>query len=63
MTSPRLIQTFLIDGTLEGARIIECESSIKAFIIPRIKINDVKNRPELAQPALYFLVSAALFTA
>ena len=58
MKPPRLIQTFLLDGTLEGVRIIECESSIKAFVIPRIKINDVKARPELTQPALYFLVSA-----
>lgn len=58
MHSPRLLQTFLLDGTLEGVRIIECESSVKAFVIPRIKINDVKSRPELAQPALYFLVSA-----
>lgn len=58
MKPPRLIQTFLIDGTLEGVRIIECESSVKAFVIPRIKINDVKTRPELAQPALYFLVGA-----
>lgn len=34
------------------------ESSIKAFVIPRIKLNDVKNRPEVNQPALYFLISS-----
>lgn len=57
MTQPRLIQTFLLDGTLEGVRIIDCESIIKAFVIPRLKLADVKERSELLQPALYFLVS------
>ena len=56
--SSRLIQTYLSDGTLEGVKIVECESIVKAFVIPRIRINDVKQRPELAQPALYFLASA-----
>lgn len=57
-TSPRLIQTYLPDGTLEGPRIIELsDSSIKAFVIPRLQLGSVRNRSELAQPALYFLVS------
>ncbi len=56
---PRLLQTFLPDGTLEGVRIIELsESAIKVFVIPRIKINDVKDRTELKQPALYLLINA-----
>lgn len=56
---PRLIQTFLPDGTLEGPRIIELsESSIKAFVIPRLKLSEVKDRSELLQPALYFLLSS-----
>lgn len=56
---PRNIQTFLPDGTLEGVRIIEIsESAIKAFVIPRIKLNDVKDRPEINQPALYFLIGS-----
>ena len=61
MTSdqPRLISTFLPDGTLEGLRIIELsESSIRAFVIPRLKLADIKNRSELVQPALYFLFSS-----
>mgnify|MGYP006972354577 CR=1 FL=1 len=34
---PRLIQTYLPDGTLEGIRVIELsDSSIKAFVIPRL---------------------------
>jgi hypothetical protein len=56
---PRLIQTFLLDGTLEGVRIIELESSIKAFVIPRLKLPDIRQRLELKQPALYLLVNSA----
>lgn len=28
-SQPRLLQTYLMDGTLEGIRIIDCESSIE----------------------------------
>ncbi|HUC20845.1 MAG TPA: GIY-YIG nuclease family protein, partial [Candidatus Polarisedimenticolaceae bacterium] len=61
MTSnePRLIQAYLLSGTLEGVRIIELsESSIKAFAIPRLKLQDIKDRPELNWPSLYFLIGA-----
>lgn len=59
MDTPRLVQTFLPDGTLEGVRIIELsESSINAYVVPRIKINDVKNRKELKQPSLYLLINS-----
>lgn len=58
MQSPRLIQTYLPDGTLEGLRIIELsDSQIKGFVIPRIKLNDAKERNELKQPALYLLIN------
>jgi hypothetical protein len=57
---PRLIQTFLLDGTLEGVRVIEVTgSAIKAFVIPRIKLQDIKNRPEIHQPALYLLINTS----
>ncbi len=60
MKTPRLISTFLPDGTTEGIRIIELsESSIKAFLIPRIKLSDIKNRSEIKQPALYLLINSA----
>lgn len=56
---PRNIQTFLPDGTLEGVRIIELsESNVKAFVVPRLKLNDVRNRAEVNQPALYFLIGS-----
>jgi hypothetical protein len=59
MNNPRLIQTYLPDGTLEGARVIELsESSVKAFVVPRIKINQVKDRVELKQPAIYMLINS-----
>jgi hypothetical protein len=59
MNIPRRIQTYLPDGTLEGVRLVELsESSVKAFVIPRIKLNDIKNRSELKQPALYLLISS-----
>lgn len=60
MATPRLIQTYLPDGTLEGVRIIELsESAVKAFVIPRLKLADVKDRAELKQPALYLLINSA----
>ena len=60
MNAPRLIQTYLPDGTLEGIKVIELsESPVKAFVVPRIKINDVKNRPEVNQPALYLLINSS----
>lgn len=60
VNNPKLIQTYLPDGTLEGIRIIEVSgSSVKALVIPRIKLNDIKDRPEAKQPALYFLINSA----
>lgn len=58
MNSPRLLQTYLLDGTLEGVQIIDCESTVKAFVVPRLKLSDVKNREELSWPALYFLIGS-----
>lgn len=59
MNNPRLIQTYLPDGTLEGLRIIELsDSQIKGVVIPRIKLNDATKRNELRQPALYLLINS-----
>ena len=58
--NPRLIQTFLPDGSLEGVKVIELsESSIKAFVVPRIKLSDLKQRSEITQPSLYLLINSA----
>lgn len=59
MTTPRLIQTYLPDGTLEGVRVIELsESAIKALVIPRIKLQDVSSREEISQPSIYLLINS-----
>lgn len=55
---PRLIRTFLVDGTLEGIRVIDCETTINAFIVPRLKLAEAKEHKELFRPALYFLVNS-----
>ena len=60
MSVPRLIQTYLPDGSLEGIKVIELsESAIKAFVVPRIKLNDVKKRNEINQPSLYLLINSS----
>ena len=58
MSNPRLIQTFLVDGTIEGIRVIDCETTINAIFVPRIKLGELKHLEEAARPALYFLINA-----
>lgn len=58
MSSPRLIQTYLTDGTLEGIRVVDPEGDIEAYIIPRLKLGEVKHEDKLNQPALYILLNA-----
>ncbi len=55
---PRLIQTYLIDGTLEGIRIIDCETTVHAIVVPRVKLADAKLLNEALRPALYFLINS-----
>ena len=57
-SQPRLIQTYLTDGTLEGIRIVDPEGDIEAYIIPRLKLADAKDQEKLVQPALYVLLNA-----
>lgn len=55
---PRLIQTYLPSGSPEGVKIIEISgSSVKTFVVPRLELGSVRSRPELAQPAIYFLIN------
>lgn len=59
MNTPRLLQTYLLDGSIKGVRIIELsESPIKAFVVPRIKLNDIKARDEVNWPSLYLLINS-----
>lgn len=57
---PRLIQTYLTDGTLEGIRVIDPEGEIEAYIIPRLKLSEVRREERLSQPALYILLNAEI---
>lgn len=57
-SSPRLIQTYLTDGTLEGIRVVDPEGDIEAYIIPRLKLSEVRREEKLNQPALYILLNA-----
>ena len=54
-----LIQTFLLDGVLEGIKVVEIYGrNIRAYVIPRLKLQDIKDNPQLKQSTLYFLLSA-----
>lgn len=60
MHEPRLLQSYLLDGSIEGVRIVELsESAIKAFVVPRIKLSEVKKRTEINQPSLYLLINSS----
>lgn len=58
MNKPRLIQTYLTDGTLEGIRVVDPEGDVEAYVIPRLKLAEAKNEEKLLQPALYILLNA-----
>ncbi len=52
----KTIQIYLPDGNPRGIKIAEITNSIgKAVFIPRSKLNDVSNRPELQGVGIYFL--------
>lgn len=52
----QLISIFLPDGNPGGVKVIELNNRIiRAVLVPRAKLNDVKTRKELNQPALYML--------
>lgn len=46
----------MIDGSPTGVKTIELSGWIgKAIVVPRAKLKDIKNRPEMQQPGVYFL--------
>ena len=54
--SQKTIKTLCLDGTLEGAKLIEFSGSlIKALSIPRLQFKSIEDRQEICQPAVYFL--------
>ena len=60
MVKGKTIQIYLPDGNPRGVKIAEIMASLgKAVSIPRSRINDVSNRPELQGVGIYFLFGEA----
>jgi hypothetical protein len=58
MTRGRTISIYLPDGNARGVKICDIKDSIvKAFYIPRAKIQDIYKRDDLSEPGIYFLFS------
>ena len=56
----KTIQVFLTDGTPRGIKLAEITSNIEqAVFIPRNKMNEAENRPEVTRPGVYFLFGDA----
>ena len=56
MSRGKTIQIYLPDGNPRSVKIAEITTSIgKAIFIPRSKINEYSNRPELQGVGIYFL--------
>ncbi|HBA45564.1 hypothetical protein A2W67_00115 [Candidatus Nomurabacteria bacterium RIFCSPLOWO2_02_40_28] len=52
----RVITVILLDDNPEGLRLIEMDTwSGKAFVVPRTKLKDFRQREDAQQPGLYFL--------
>ena len=59
MSARRTIKTLCLDGTLEGARLIDISDSlIKSFAVPPLHLRSIGQREEAKQPSLYFLLNA-----
>ena len=58
MDKPRLLQTLLVDGTIEGVRIIDCETTVNAIVIPRLKLSEAISVEGITRPAFYFLINS-----
>jgi len=54
---PKTIKIFLTDGSPTGIKIAEIGNrTIKGIIIPRNRLKSVKDRAEVYQPSVYFLI-------
>lgn len=62
MQNPKTITIYLTDGDPSGIRIAEISQWIgKAIVIPRNKLREARTRPEITQPAVYFLFGEGIF--
>jgi hypothetical protein len=56
-TNGKKITIYLIDGEPNGPKTAELSNWVgKAIVIPRNRLKELKDRPELNKPAIYFLV-------
>jgi hypothetical protein len=57
INKPKTIKIFLADGSPTGIKIAEIDNrTIKGIIIPRNRLESVKDRTEVRQPSVYFLI-------
>jgi hypothetical protein len=55
---PKTIITYLIDGLPNGFKTLSIlNKTCKSLIIPRSAMDKIKDREELSQPSLYFLLN------
>jgi uncharacterized protein DUF4357 len=55
-STPRAITIFLVSGNPNGIKKLEISNrTVRAYVLPRIKIPNAKQFTDLRQPALYFL--------
>lgn len=54
---PKTIKIFLLDGVPTGVKIAEVGNrTIKGIVIPRNRLKIIKDRPDINQPSVYFLI-------
>jgi len=54
-TTGRVMKVMFPSGDLDGREIIILDASdVKAFVVPRFKLREIKNEEGLRHPCLYF---------
>lgn len=57
-TSSQTLSLFLLHGKPEGVKILEIQNkALRIYIVPRLYLTDIKDRNDLEQPAIYFLIT------
>ncbi len=57
MNLPKTIKIFLVDGEPDGLKMAKLSNWVgQAIVIPRNKLREVRTRPEINKPAVYFLI-------
>jgi hypothetical protein len=57
-TRPQTLMIHLLHGKPEGVKILEIQNkTLRMYIVPRQYLSSIKERSDLLQPAIYFLIS------